>query len=128
MLVLALVAGTWLMSSFRSVELEADGQALADQARSQPISAANLRHARDALQDAGHFTTDMSPQVTEAQLLANAGRRAQAASIALRVTDEEPENFGAWVVVYANSPDRTQSAQARRRVASLNPSLGDLLP
>jgi hypothetical protein len=123
----ALIVVGWLALGFRAVDLEAEGEAALERAARGAIPLAEARKAQDALRRARRFSADQGPVLTEGSLLAAVGRRAEAAALARRVIEKEPENDRAWFLAFVTAADRKRAAQARRRVQELNPWAGDAL-
>jgi predicted Zn-dependent protease len=82
--------------------------------------AAALADAREARR----LAPDAPARLTEAFVLARAGRRAAAARVLERVVRDEPENVDAWVFLSNAAGDRRRARAARRRAQQLNPRLG----
>lgn len=127
-MVLAVLAVAWLVLNVRGVELEADGQALADRAQKRPVPAAEIERAREELRSARRFRVDSSPRLIEAALLVVSERRSEAARLARELVELEPDNAEAWLLAYASAPDRRERERAKREVIRLNPWSGELLP
>jgi hypothetical protein len=131
---IALVAGAWIVLSLRSVELESEGEAVLARAQRGPITADELNRGRSLSQRARRFSADQGPRLVEAVLLDSARRPEQAAAVAGRVVEEEPENVDAWIVLYlalsdldGAARDTRRAVEALRMVRSLNPLAGEVL-
>lgn len=126
MLVAAVLVGAWLVVSYRAVRLEAQGQALVERAHTQGISPAELSQGRRDLERAGRFRSDTNPLLLEGQLLDASKDRVGAARIAMRLTDEEPENVSGWFLAYFTAgPDKARAREALRELGRLNPWAAD---
>ena len=124
---IALTAATWLMLGLRALDLEEDGARALERAQEKPLSAEELNRALEGLQDSRRLSASNDSMLTEASLLAAAGRPLAAARVSRRMVEQEPENDRAWFVAYLNFTGESR-AQARRRVAELNPWAADGLP
>ena len=80
------------------------------------------------LRSAARYRADKGPLVAEGALLFAARRRADAAAIARRATDNEPDNLDAWFLAYSAASGERERAAAKREVARLNPWAADELP
>jgi hypothetical protein len=127
---IALLAGAWLVLSFRALELEADGRTIFERAQRGPIPAAEVRRGQSFLHRAGRFNADKSPLVYESFLLFDTGRYEEAAATAERLVADEPDNIDGWIVLYlaARGPegasrerDPERAAEVLRMVRALNP-------
>jgi hypothetical protein len=134
LIAIALLAGAWLVLSFRSLELESKGQAVATKAQRGPITADELSRGRSLLHRARRFSVDQGPRIVEALLLDSARRPEQAVAVAERVVDDEPDNVYAWIVQYlalrdlkGAASDPRRAARALRMARSLNPLAGEVL-
>jgi hypothetical protein len=131
---IALLAGAWIVLSLRSVELESEGRAVLARAQRGPITADELNRGKRHLQRARRFSADQSPHIVEGVLLDSARRPEQAAAVAERVIDVEPDNVDAWIVLYlalsdlkGAARDTKRAAEALRTVRTLNPLAGEVL-
>jgi hypothetical protein len=131
---IALIAGAWIVVSLRSVELESEGEAVLARAQRGTITADELSRGRRLLHRARRFSADQSPRIVESVLLNTARRPEQAAAVAERVVDVEPDNVDAWIVLYlalsdleGAARDTKQAAEVLRMVRSLNPLAGEVL-
>ena len=122
------------MLSLRSVELESEGQAVVARAQRGPITAYELSRGRSFLERARRFSTDQRPRIVEGVLFDSARRPEQAAAVAERVVEDEPDNVDAWIVLYlalsdlhGAARDTRRAAEALRAVRSLNPLAGEAL-
>jgi hypothetical protein len=130
LVVVALVAGAWLVLSFRAVELEGDADAVFARAQRGEATPADVRHGHDLLRSARLLSADKSPLLAEGLLLFAGGRHDDGLAIAKRVVADEPENLGAWLalhVMYSRTHDAKGAAHAARKVSALNPLAGDAL-
>jgi hypothetical protein len=130
----AVAAGAWIVLSLRSVELGSEGQAVVARAQRAPITADELNRGRSLLQRARRFSVDQDPRIAEGVLLDSARRPEQAAAVAERVVEDEPDNVDAWLVLYlalsdleGATRDTGRAAEALRMVRSLNPFAGRVI-
>ncbi|MDQ5833491.1 MAG: hypothetical protein M3550_10620 [Actinomycetota bacterium] len=84
-----------------------------------PISEESLEDARDGLGRARCFSDDAPLLYAELGLLTVAGRPREAARVARRLSELEPENFDVWRSVYALAAQRDPALAAR--ALELNP-------
>jgi Flp pilus assembly protein TadD len=117
----ALIAGVWLALGYHSARLEEEGEAALERAGRGPLQPDEVERAQDAFRGARRLSVDQNPLVDEGLLLVAAGRRHEAANLAARATEREPENSRAWFLALASAPDRERAAEARRRLRELNP-------
>jgi hypothetical protein len=126
----ALVAGAWLVLSFRAVELEADGRAILERAQRGTIPPDAVRRGQSFFQRAGRFNADQSPLFYESVLLFQTGRYEDAAAAAEQLVADEPDNVDGWIILHgaasgpagaAREGDPKRAAEALRRVSALNP-------
>lgn len=115
----------WLAVSLVGARLQAEAEPIVERASRGSISPARLEEGRDLLQRARRLSADTAPLHDEATLLAAAGRREEAVAELDRLLDEEPENFEAWVLLFAIEPERWD--EALPRVRELNPWAADTL-
>jgi hypothetical protein len=120
LVVLALIVGVWLAFGLRSVFLIDDGEAvMAHAGRATP---AELDSALDDYAKAGRLSPDQTPLIDQGQLLLAAGRQSEAAVVARRATEAEPDNLQAWYLAWRVAfPDTPAQAHAQRRLIELNP-------
>jgi predicted Zn-dependent protease len=126
----ALLVAGWLAVGLRATLLEerADEQLtvrLALDGR-DPARAGALSQAARDLDDAGWLNPDRLPRMYRAQILVALGHEERARAIAREVTRAEPDNLEIWRTALGMAlalPDRGLEAEARRRIAELNPRL-----
>jgi Flp pilus assembly protein TadD len=122
LVLLALVAGVWLAFGLRSVRLEEDADAVLAQARSGPVSPAEVNSALDDYAKAARLSPDQTPLIHQGELLYAAGRHAEAEAVAHRATDVEPDNLQSWFLAWVVAKPKTaEKAHAEKRVLELNP-------
>ncbi|MEA2378880.1 MAG: hypothetical protein QOI45_2449 [Thermoleophilaceae bacterium] len=127
LLLLAVLAGAWLVVSFQNARLETDAEAVALHAQRVRVSPAEVQRARAGLKDARRLSADQAPRLTEGGLLLATGHRAQAAAIARQVAATEPDNVEARFLAFASARDRAEALRAKREVTRLNPWAGEQL-
>jgi hypothetical protein len=132
MVAMALLAAGWLVLSFRSFELESDGQELIGRSQRGSITSDELNRVRTRLQSARRFSVDQDPAIIEGVLLDSTGRPDQAAAVAEDVVEDEPDNVDGWIVLYlalsdlkGAARDPRREAEALRMVRRLNPLAAD---
>ena len=123
-----------MVLSFRSVELESEGEAVVATAQRGPVTADELAHGRSLLHRARRFSADQGPRIIEGVLLDSARRPEEAAAVAEHAVEDEPDNVDAWIVLYLALSDlegserhTTRAAEALRMVRRLNPLAGRAL-
>jgi hypothetical protein len=121
LVVIAVLAVAWLAFGLRAVRLEDQAQATVDRARAGPVSAEDVRRARDKLQEAKRFSADQGPVIQEAALLEAAGDDPAAALIARVVTLREPDNLQAWFIAWSADKNPETKEQALDQLRRLNP-------
>ena len=124
LLVLSLAAVAWMALSIRALDLEAEGRAVAARAQDTQITAAELERGRSAFESARRFNADKTPALHEAFLMLTVGRVRDALALAEDVVADEPDNRGAWSVVYrtAQALDaRATEARAVRALRAIDP-------
>jgi hypothetical protein len=129
--VIALLAGAWLVLGVRAVGLESDARTLGSGPQGAPRTAAEVRRAETALRRARLLSVDKDPLLNEGLLLSATGRRTAGVALVERVTTEEPSNLDGWLALYtlySKSDHRKRAEEAARRVRELNPLAGDALP
>jgi hypothetical protein len=120
LLAFAVAAVAWLGFSLWVVDLQSSAEGLADRSRQGPVPENEVRSARENLRRAGRYTVGTEALLTEGLLLLGLERRTEAAAVADKAVDEEPENFQGWLLAYYSATDRTRSDWARRRIVRLN--------
>ena len=123
----AVLVLAWLILGARAVRLEDQATAVIDKARAGPVTDAEVRRARERLDQARDLSPDRGPLIKVGQLALALGHEEQAALIAAAATVEEPDNLQAWFLVWAASPDRRGKALAERRLLELNPWFSEVL-
>jgi hypothetical protein len=124
----ALVAVAWLGLSLRAARLEAEGRELVEAGQRQPLAPAEVREGLDILRRSQRFNEDAVPRLSEAALLAGAGRHDEAIAAAERVVADEPDNLEGWVVLYlgaAATDNQSLATRALRAISRLNPQLAE---
>lgn len=127
-MLLAAPVVAWSILSHRAAAQEEQGRELAARAAFGSVPPAEIEGALDDLRSAGRYRADKGPLIAEGALLSAAGRRAEAAEVARRATDEEPDNLEVWFLAYSAARDEQERAAARRQVARLNPWAVERLP
>jgi hypothetical protein len=130
LVLLALLAISWLALSLRGTRLEAQGGEVVDQAQRGEISRDELDAGLEDLRRARRFNADKQPILREAALLADAGRHQEAVALAEEVVASEPENLDGWILLYLGAlvtDDKRRAARALGKLQDLNPQLGDRL-
>jgi hypothetical protein len=128
LVVLAAPVVAWSVLSHRAVGQEERGRELATRAAFGSVPDAEIEQALDDLRSAARYRADKGPLIAEGALLFAARRRADAAAIARRATDDEPDNLDAWFLAYSAASSERERAAAKRQVARLNPWAADELP
>jgi hypothetical protein len=120
LVVLALIVGVWLAFGLRSVRLMDDGDAV--MARASHATPAEVDSALADYAKAGRLSPDQAPLIHQGELLLAAGRQGEAAAIARRATEVEPDNLQAWYLAWrAAFPHTPAEEQAKQRLIELNP-------
>jgi hypothetical protein len=117
----ALLAGVWLAFGYHAIGLAEEGEAVLERVGREPLQRDHVQRAQDALQGARRLSVDQDPLIDEGLLLVAAGRRREAATLAERVTEREPENTRGWFLALASAPESRRAEEARRRLSELNP-------
>ena len=117
----ALLAGVWLALGYHAIGLREEGEAVLERVGRAPLQPEEVERARDAFRGARRLSVDQDPVVDEGLLLIAAGRRREAANVARRATEAEPENSRAWFLAFAAAQNPRRSEEARRRLSDLNP-------
>jgi tetratricopeptide (TPR) repeat protein len=115
------LAGVWLALGYRAVALREEGEAALERAARAPLQPDEVERARDAFRAARRLNVDREPVIDEGLLLVATGRSEEAADLAERATEAEPENSRAWFLAFAAAQDPTRAEEARRRLSDLNP-------
>jgi hypothetical protein len=126
----ALLALAWLGVGLRASRLEAQGREVVERAQRGELSRAEVSDGLDTLRRATRFNADQEPRIAEVALLTEAGRNDEATAIARRITQDEPDNIDAWVVLYLGAVltgDDTRRERALRALDGLNPQLAGRL-
>jgi hypothetical protein len=122
LVVLALVAGAWLVVGVRAIRLEDDANAILDRAQAGPIPQEEVDAALDDLDKARRLSADQGPRISEGQLLLAAGHSGSARAVAGQVTKDEPDNLQGWYLTWlAANPNTPAKRRAQKRVLELNP-------
>jgi hypothetical protein len=120
LVIVALLAGAWLVLGIRAQDLESEARS--------PSS--DMRRSLGSLRSARLLSVDKEPLLNEGLVLFASGQHEEGIAIAKRVVAEEPDNFDGWLglyYMYSTSRDSNRAAQAARRVRALNPFAGVLL-
>jgi hypothetical protein len=124
LLVLALIAGAWLVAGYRSLVLEARGEAILEESKRAELPPGELERGRDYFERARRLNADNTPLLDESLLLAYEGHHDEAVALAEQVVAEEPENLDGWISVYLTSlgaKHPRRAAVALREIRRLNP-------
>jgi hypothetical protein len=122
LVVLALLAGAWLVFGVRGVRLESDADAVLAQARTAPVSPVVVNAALDDYAKAGRLSPDQTPLVHQGELLLSVGRKAEARAVARRATNAEPDNLQSWFLAWVVADPATRAkAHAKAEILKLNP-------
>jgi tetratricopeptide (TPR) repeat protein len=120
--VIALLAGAWLLLGIRAIELESE----------RPLGSkpAEVRSALNSLRSARFLSVDKEPLLNEGLLLFAVGRHDEALAVGKRVVSDEPDNLDAWLALYymywtSRAPKRADGVA--QKVRTLNPLAGDRL-
>ena len=120
LVVIALVAVVWLAVGLRAVQLEQKANALMKAPR--PLDPGKVEAALADLAEAGRFSPDQGPMISQGYLLLAARNAGRARAVAGRVTKEEPDNLQGWYLAWqAATPNSPAWRRAERRVLELNP-------
>jgi hypothetical protein len=128
LVLLAALVVAWSVVSHRAVGQEERARELATRVAFGNVPARQIDEALADVRSAGRYRADRGPLIAEGALLYAAGRRTEAAEIARRAIDEEPDNVEAWFLAYSSAGDEQGRAAAKREVARLNPWAADDLP
>jgi hypothetical protein len=109
---LAVCVLAWLGVTERDTRLVAVGVAAAGEAGTK----GDLPRAETAFRRAGLLNPDTRPDVLEAAIQDRLGRKAEAIAALEAVVRREPDNLGAWAVLY--TVGRDEPAIARRALAA----------
>jgi hypothetical protein len=119
----ALVVGAWFALGIRQGhDADVAGAIIAGHA---PVTAAQARHARALLHDAGQLNPDLAIDLLRSQLALRRGDAARARAIALSVARREPQNLQAWLAyATASAHDVPAFSLAVTRLNALAPPVG----
>jgi tetratricopeptide (TPR) repeat protein len=117
----ALLAGVWLALGYHAIGLREEGEEVLERVGRAPLQPEQVERARDAFRGARRLSVDQDPVVDEGLLLVAAGRSREAANLARRATEAEPENSRAWFLALAAAANPGRAEEARRRLSDLNP-------
>ena len=130
LVLIALVAGAWLVLGVRALELESEAGISRAGPRTMPLEPQDVEPALRALRRSRLLSVDKAPLLDEGLVLSSNGRRHEGIRVVRRVTAEEPDNLDAWLslyYLYSTANNRERAAWAARRVGALNPLAGDAL-
>lgn len=116
LVVLALLAASWLAYDLRAVSLDAQGRAAARVAQGFP----QVNHALSLFAQAARGNADPTPRTDQARLLLAVGRTRQAVDVLDGVVRTNPGNLQAWSLLAsaaaASDPRRAAQADDQLRI------------
>jgi hypothetical protein len=124
LLVAALAAIAWLVIGLIAADRLTGAQEVAQQLRKVPVAPERVRASLAALRDGHLLMPDGEFLLAEVELLAAAGRGAEADAVARRLIALEPESDRAWFLAYLTGTPE-ERGRALRRLAELNPWAAD---
>jgi hypothetical protein len=124
LLVAALAAIAWLVIGLIAVDRLTGAQEAAQQLREAPVAPERVRASLAGLRDGHLLMPDGEFLLAEVELLAAAGRGAEADAVARRLIALEPESDRAWFLAYLTGTPK-ERGRALRRLAELNPWAAD---
>ena len=119
--IFAVVLCAWFALDVRQQQQTARARALI--ARSAPLSHAEARQARSALDAAAQLNPDSEVSLLRAQLATDLGDRPQAVRILEQVTRQEPKNAVAWLDLAQTARSKGLVIYALAQIAALVPHL-----
>ena len=122
----AAAAIAWLAIGVRAAHLAAEGHAVAAAPGRAALAPSVVSRAERELRDAERLVDDRDAAADRASLLARAGRPAAATALARRLTREEPDNVGYWLLLarVARRADPALARVAAARALELRPDVG----
>ena len=119
--IFAVVLCAWFALDVRQQQQTDRARALI--ARSAPLSHAEARQARSALDAAGQLNPDSEVSLLRAQLATDLGDRPQAVRILEQVTRQEPKNAVAWLDLAETARSKGLVIYALAQIAALVPHI-----
>jgi len=126
LVLLALLAGGWLVVQERAARAESELEAIAFDPGGA-LGPAAVARAEDLLRADRRLNPDRRPDLYEAVVLGRAGRTREAIAVLRRAVAAEPENLEAWALLAraARTEDPALAARARARQRELAPPVPD---
>ena len=126
LVLLALLAGGWLVVQERAARAESELEAIAFDPGGAP-GPEPVARAEDLLRADRLLNPDRRPDLYEAVVLGRAGRTREAIAVLRRTVAAEPENLEAWALLAraARTEDPALAARARARQRELAPPVPD---
>jgi tetratricopeptide repeat protein len=124
--VIALLAGGWLVVQERAAQAEGDLEAIAF-SPGGGLDPATVARAKDLVRTDRRLNPDRRPDLYEAVVLGRSGRTREAIAVLERTVAAEPENLEAWALLAgaAKTEDPALAARARARQRELAPPVPD---
>jgi len=126
LVLLALLAGGWLVVQERAARAENELEAIAFDPGGA-LAPATVARTEDLLRADRRLNPDRRPDLYEAVVLGRAGRTREAIAVLRRTVAAEPENLEAWALLAgaAKTEDPALAARARARQRELAPPVPD---
>ena len=126
LVLLALLAGGWLVVQERAARAESELEAIAFDPGGA-LGPETVARAEDLLRADRRLNPDRRPDLYEAVVLGRAGRTREAIAVLRRTVAAEPENLEAWALLAraARTEDPALAARARARQRELAPPVPD---
>ena len=126
LVLLALLAGGWLVVQERAARAENELEAIAFDPGGA-LAPATVARTEDLLRADRRLNPDRRPDLYEAVVLGRAGRTREAIAVLRRTVAAEPQNLEAWALLAraARSEDPALAARARARQRELAPPVPD---
>ena len=126
LVLLALLAGGWLVVQERAARSESELEAIAFDPGGA-LGPERVARAEDLLRADRRLNPDRRPDLYEAVVLGRAGRTREAIAVLRRAVAAEPENLEAWALLAraARTEDPALAARARARQRELAPPVPD---
>lgn len=124
LVVLALLAGGWLVVGLQSVRLQDDADGVLAQARKGHVDQTQVTAALDDYKKARRLSPDETPLIHEGELLLAVGRNAEAQKVTIQAIEKEPDNLQTWFFgwVAAEAMKNEQGVRtAKKKILELNP-------
>lgn len=124
LVVLALLAGGWLVVGLQSVRLQDDADGVLAQARKGHVDQTQVTAALDDYKKARRLSPDETPLIHQGELLLAVGRNAEAQKVTIQAIEKEPDNLQTWFFgwVAAEAMKNEQGVRtAKRKILKLNP-------